>query len=153
MLLNNSAMQNQIVISSAKQGHCEAIIALLQSEKLPIEDLSQDISGFLTATDNGLVIGAVGLQIFGAHGLLRSLVVKPEYRRLKIAAELVSQLEIVARQHSLTHLYLLTETAQGYFAEKGYHLIDREQVPNTIQQSTQFNNVCPVSAAVMVKKL
>jgi amino-acid N-acetyltransferase len=45
----------------------------------------------------------------------------------------------------------LTETADKYFNKKGYRAIAREQVPEQIKASSEFNHVCPVSAVVMKK--
>jgi amino-acid N-acetyltransferase len=46
---------------------------------------------------------------------------------------------------------LLTETAPGYFETKGYQQITRADVPEEVQQSSEFSHVCPQSAIVMKK--
>jgi amino-acid N-acetyltransferase len=86
-------MSNQIDISPINSNYRPALISLLQSENLPVEDLPMDLSNFFMATDNGFIVGAVGLEIYGRIGLLRSLIVKPEYRKSKIARSLISELE------------------------------------------------------------
>ena len=75
-------MPNQIDIIPFHSKYRAALISLLQSERLPVEDLPQDLSGFFMATDNGFIVGAIGLEIYDRSGLLRSLVVKPEYRKM-----------------------------------------------------------------------
>ncbi|HYF29612.1 MAG TPA: arsenic resistance N-acetyltransferase ArsN2 [Chitinophagaceae bacterium] len=146
-------MPNQIDISKVAPGYREAIIGLLQSEKLPVEDLSDNLQHFLVATDNGTVIGVVGLETYDQNGLLRSLVVRPEYRKMKIAVSLVNELENMARNAGLNNLYLLTETAQGFFAKNGYETIHREQAPESLKQSTEFSHVCPTTAILMKKTI
>lgn len=146
-------MPNQIDITPAYLEHRDAIISLLQSERLPVEDLPQDLRNFFAATDNGSVVAAIGLETYERDGLLRSLVVKPEFRSMKIAAGLISELEKLARNLGLYHIFLLTETAPEYFATKGYEKIDRDQAPESIKLSSEFSHVCPSSAILMKKKL
>src|ERR1044071_1924646 len=130
-------MSNQIVISPVNLTYRNAIIGLLQSEGLPVADLPTDLPDFFIATDNGLVIGAIGLEVYERDGLLRSLVVKKEYRSMNIAAGLVNELEKIAKSKGLKNIYLLTETAQGYFSKKGYETIKREDAPDSLKQSSE----------------
>jgi amino-acid N-acetyltransferase len=146
-------MGNKIDINQANSKNREAIVSLLQSEGLPVEDLSQELRHFFIATDSRYVIGAIGLETYERNGLLRSLVVKPEYRKMKIAASLVSELEKLAKTLGLQNIYLLTETAQDYFSKKGYETIARDLAPETLKQSTEFSHVCPGSAILMKKTL
>jgi amino-acid N-acetyltransferase len=77
-------MRNQIDISPFNPKYRAALISLLQSEELPVEDLPQELSDLYMATDNGYIVGAIGLETYDRSGLLRSLVVKPEYRNKKL---------------------------------------------------------------------
>jgi len=146
-------MQNTITITAADPKYREAIINLLQAERLPVEDLPVNLPNFFIAMDNGLVLGAIGMEIYGRDGLLRSLVVKSEYRKMKIAAGLINEVEKLGRCIGLHTIYLLTETAQKYFAGKGYQLIERKEAPQLLQHSPEFSHVCPASAALMKKYL
>ena len=146
-------MGNQIQIVPVEPAYRDAIISLLQSEKLPVSDLPTDLPDFLMAIDNGNVVGGIGLEIYARNGLLRSLVVKPEYRNMKIAASLISELEKVARDAGLQVIYLLTETAPDYFSKKGYEVIARSEAPESLQQSSEFSHVCPTTAVLMRKRI
>jgi amino-acid N-acetyltransferase len=146
-------MPNTIDINQANSKNREAIVSLLQSASLPVEDLPQELRNFFIATDNGHVIGAIGLETYERNGLLRSLVVKPEYRKMKVAADLINELEKLAKSLGLQNVYLLTETAQGYFSTKGYETIGRDEAPGSLKQSTEFSHVCPSSAVLMKKML
>ncbi len=150
---NDKAMLNKIDITQANSKSREEIISLLQSSSLPAEDLPHDMGQFFVATDNGYVIGAIGLETYERNGLLRSLVVKPGYRKMKIATALVRELEKRAKDLKLQDIYLLTETAQSYFSPKGYETIGRDEAPESLKQSTEFSHVCPSSAILMKKKL
>jgi amino-acid N-acetyltransferase len=141
-----------MLIEPIKNQH-KAIAAILSAEKLPVDDLPETLDNFLAATENGLTIGVVGLEIYGVYGLLRSLVVLPEYRGKGIAGKLIKHLESLAARSGLKALYLLTETAPEYFAGKGFQKITRAEVPDEVKQSTEFSHVCPVSAIVMKKSI
>ena len=129
------------------------IAEILSAEKLPVDDLPGTLDNFLAATENGLTIGVVGLEIYGVYGLLRSLAVLPGYRGKGIAGKLIEQLESLAARSGLKALYLLTETAPEYFAGKGFQKITRDEVPDEVKQSSEFSHVCPVSAIVMKKSI
>jgi len=147
-------MPNQIQISNASGKNRNDIISLLRKENLPTEDLPLALDHFIIATDiNKQLIGAIGLETYSKYGLLRSMVVNSSYRKLGIASALVNKLETQASQMGFHFIYLLTETAGEYFKRKGYTAINRNEVPVEIKGSTEFSNVCPVSAEVMVKQI
>ena len=131
----------------------QAIVALLQSEKLPIDDIPASLENFFVALHDDEVIGAIGLEKYDNCGLLRSMVVNKAYRNKNTAAHLIQVLENHATETGIDCIYLLTETAPGYFERKGYQRIQREEVPRALHASSEFSHVCPVSAIVMKKAL
>ena len=144
---------NQTKITKASDSHRAMVIALLQAEKLPVEDLPASLDNFFVAIDNTNVIGAIGLEQYGNYGLLRSMAVSATYRNKGIASKLVAQLERHALAAGIDCIYLLTETAPEYFKRKGYEQISRDEAPKPIQASSEFSHVCPVSAIFMKKPL
>ena len=144
---------NQFKITKAGDEQRQSIIALLQAEKLPVEDLPASLDNFFIATEEAKVIGAIGLEQYDNYGLLRSMGVDKEYRNKNIASQLVRQLENYTTTIGITCLYLLTETAAQYFERKGYSKIGRDEVPVALQASSEFSSVCPVSAIVMKKPM
>ncbi len=129
------------------------IIGLLQSQKLPSEDLPSLLCDFYTAIEDGRVIGLIGIERYDHYGLLRSMVVHPDYRNKKIAKALVKAIEETAASSGISLMFLLTETAEKYFEKKGYDVITRHEVPNEVKASIEFSHVCPVSATAMRKHL
>jgi len=129
------------------------VVALLTEEKLPVADLPVVLDNFYAAIINDIVAGAIGLEIHGAYGLLRSLAVDKAYRNSGIAGTLLAHIEQLAANKKLSEIYLLTETAADYFDRKGYQKISRADVPAEMQQSAEFSYVCPQSAIVMGKSL
>ena len=141
----------QVTINKATNDQREAIIQMLQANKLPNDDLPASLQNFLVALDNEKIIGVIGLELYDNCGLLRSLVVQNDYRDKNIATQLVNHLEKYAKTVGADCLYLLTETAPGYFERKGYKKIARQEVSKELQASSEFIHVCPVSAIVMKK--
>ena len=131
----------------------EAVIALLAAQNLPVTDLPQVLDDFIVMQDQDEIIGVAGLETYGNYGLLRSIAVATAYRNRGIADNLLTKIENLGASKKLTAIYLLTETAAGYFTSKGYQLTNRDTVPADVQQSTEFSHVCPVSAMVMKKTI
>ncbi|MES2266799.1 MAG: arsenic resistance N-acetyltransferase ArsN2 [Bacteroidota bacterium] len=131
----------------------DSMIRLLEAEELPVADLPEDLANFLIARHENEVVGAVGLEIHGNFGLLRSLAVHPDFRNQGIAGKLMRRIDALSSLTNLTDLFLLTETAMDYFIRKGYEIIDRQETPEAIKQSSEFRHVCPVSAIVMRKAI
>ena len=142
-----------IKIVKAKEDQRQSIISLLQSEKLPAEDLPVSLDNFLVALEGDEVVAAIGLEQLANCGLLRSMVVNKEHRNRSIASGLVKELESDALVLGINCIYLLTETAPLYFERKGYKTVKRDETPEAIKASSEFKNVCPVSAIVMKKNL
>ena len=97
--------------------------------------------------------GVVGLEPKGTVGLLRSLAVVETQRRRGLATRLVDKIEAYARTQSVAELYLLTLTAEDFFAARGYHKTDRDSAPSALQETTEFKSLCPQTATCMKKHL
>ena len=109
---------DQTKITKARNEQKQAIITLLQSEKLPIEDLPPSLDNFFVAVHNGKVIGAIGLEKYDHCGLLRSMVVNKEYRNKSTASQLVRELEGYAAELGIDCMYLLQKQHPGILREK-----------------------------------
>jgi amino-acid N-acetyltransferase len=141
-------------IESAAPADLSAIRALLDEAGLPHSDIVGGPGArfwILRASDR--TIGAVGLETYGRAGLLRSLVVAPEARGLRLGGRLVDVLEDAARNLGLRRLVLLTQTAEKFFAHRGYAVIDRADAPAEVRSSEEFRSLCPASATCMAKDL
>jgi len=141
------------MIISKANNYKANVIALLTTENLPAADLPEHLDNFLVALEHGELIGVAGMEIYGQSALLRSVAVESAYRGKKIAKKLLQGIEDLARAKGIKAIYLLTETASGYFIKKGYQEITRNKVPEDVLGSTEFRFVCPQSAIVMKKIL
>ncbi|WP_068089433.1 arsenic resistance N-acetyltransferase ArsN2 [Novosphingobium rosa] len=99
------------------------------------------------------LIGFAGLEGQGADRLLRSVVVAPDRRGQGLGCRLVEAVEDTARSQGVQRLHLLTTTAAPFFRALGYGDADRSAAPTTIANSREFANLCPASAAYLVKDL
>ncbi|NVK56798.1 MAG: GNAT family N-acetyltransferase [Alteromonadaceae bacterium] len=134
--------------------HLPAISAILAENGLPVDDLQkQDLALFLIELSQGELIGVGGLERCDEVALIRSVATARTKRGQGIAGNLIQQLEIIAVSEGLGRLYLLTETAELYFASKGYVPVDRANVPTSIKNSRQFSSLCSSSATVMFKRV
>lgn len=131
-----------------------AFAGLLAGNGLPVSDLADlPASDCLVATVEGRVAGAVGLQISGPNALLRSLVVADDRRGQGLGAQLVERIESLARERGVERLFLLTTTAEAFFAQRGYASADRRLAPESIRGTQEFSSLCPASSAFMLKNL
>ncbi|WP_150316489.1 GNAT family N-acetyltransferase, partial [Enterobacter hormaechei] len=108
---------------------------------------------FLVADLDGVPVGAVGLQIFRASALLRSLVVSDDRRSNGLGRALLSAAENMARRMQVRELVLLTTSAGPWLARHGYAGCDRAHVAAPIRSSAEFTRLCPASALCMSKPL
>ena len=141
-------------ITLAAEADEPAMRDLIDASGLAATDLTPaHFVNFLKAKSGGRMVGCVGLEIFGDIGLLRSLAVAPDLRGRGVGARLVAEAERVAAQLSVRELYLLTTTAEKFFAEHGYIPVPRAQAPAAIQGTAEFGTLCPTSSAFMHKSV
>jgi amino-acid N-acetyltransferase len=131
-----------------------AAVRLLAAAPLPTEDLTAaHLEHFFYSGSPTEPTGLVGLELFGNVALLRSLVVTPERRGTGEGVALLKHAERHARGQGVTTLYLLTTTAEGFFAKQGYERASREFAPAAIRTTREFAGICPASSAFMKRDL
>lgn len=142
-----------MIIKKAERQDFASVRKLLAESDLYHADITGEPGQkFLIAWEAGNLIGSVALEVAGEVALLRSLAVKPEYRRKGVATKLVGAIESHAKSQHLKGLYLLTLTAADFFSALGYQKTDRARAPVSLQGTTEFKSVCPATAVCMTKK-
>lgn len=132
----------------------ETVRQLLESAQLPTGDLTHEhCRHFFFAGEADRPDGLVGLEILGEAGLLRSLVVRESGRGAGLGSALVEHVEQYARERKIRAVYLLTTTAEDFFAARGYRIASREEAPPAIRATREFSGLCPASSTFMVKQL
>lgn len=131
-----------------------AATALLGSAGLPTGDLTPaHCENFFFAGAADAPIGLVGLELFGDVALLRSLVVDAGHRGAGAGAALLEHAEDQARARGVRTIYLLTTTAEEFFARRRYARATRDSAPAAIRSTREFSGMCPASSAFMRREL
>jgi amino-acid N-acetyltransferase len=131
-----------------------AVMSLLASAGLPTDDLHEaNLGHFFCAGSTDAPTGLVGLEVIGDVALLRSLTVTGDRRGLGTGTALVDHAEQFARNAGVRSLYLLTTTAEGFFAKLGYQRAERASAPAAIRATREFADICPASSAFMMRTL
>jgi N-acetylglutamate synthase-like GNAT family acetyltransferase len=138
----------------ALAGDLPDLLALLAACSLPTADLAQQhLVDFLVCRDGGRIVASGGLELHAAAALLRSLAVAASHRQRGLAGRLVDELVQRARNRGQREILLLTTSAAGFFAARGFEPFDRRQAPPELAQCSEFRSLCPASAVCMRRTL
>ena len=140
-------------IRAATAKDAPAVRAMLVDSKLPLDGVPDDLAHFLVAEREGRVVGAIGMELYGDAGLLRSAVVSPSLRGTGVGERLVQALLDEARASGARDLVLLTTTAARWFPRFGFERTTRIEVPHALHASEEYRGACPDTAVVMRRKL
>jgi amino-acid N-acetyltransferase len=142
----------KIIPASTQTG--PSIKSLLRDCGLPSDDISAThLENFFVIKDSDQILGSVGIEICGEFGLLRSLALTESLRGQGIGTRLVKHIEEYAHSKKINSIYLLTTTADQFFTRIGYQTMARESAPKLVQETTEFQSICPASAICMCKQL
>lgn len=144
---------NEHVVRAAVSEDYESIAVLLKSVNLPTEGVKGHLSNFVVLMDDGSLIGTGGMEIYGDKALLRSLAIHPDYQNRGHGQQIYRRILENAREQNISELYLLTETAERFFAALGFERISREAADERVKTSEEFRSLCPSTAACMRLKL
>jgi amino-acid N-acetyltransferase len=131
-----------------------ALRALLERVGLPAADVATGPrQRYVLAFDGARLVGSVGLELAGGDALARSLAVVPELRARGLATALNERVLELARELGVRDVYLLTTTAAGFAARRGYEPVARGEVPDAVAGLAQFRTLCPATAACMRRRV
>lgn len=141
-------MSPRIAITDAPD--YQLLRTFLSRQSLPTDDLTaSQLPMFALAQVGADLVGTAAIEYLDGYGLLRSVAVEPSYRQQGIADDLVGTVLAEALRRGTQQIYLITNTAEGYFAKRGFVAVDRALVPAAIANTAQFAGLCPSSAVVM----
>jgi amino-acid N-acetyltransferase len=133
-------------------GERSALAAALKNAKLPIEDIEAPGRVFWRfETVEEVPVGFGGLELYAGDALLRSIVALPPVRRKGFGSAIVAAIEEEAQMRGCRRLWLITTSAAEFFDRLGYVRCDRAAVPPAICKTSEFAELCPASADVLVK--
>ena len=126
---------------------------LLEESKLPTDILSSSQGELWIARESGAT-AVGGFEFYGDDALLRSVAVDASRRSAGFGRRLVEQLIEVAVQRNVQRVWLLTETAEGFFQKMGFIRVERQAITNRdLLGSPEFTHVCAQTAVCMVKRV
>lgn len=137
---------SSITLRQAQAADWPAVEALLRANGLPLQGAREHLSTFVLAQAGGETVGCAGVEPRGEVALLRSVAVSPGLQRQGIGRQMVALLVQEARRRGFVQMVLLTTTARRFFEDLGFALADRAQAPAALQQSAEFQGLCPASA-------
>jgi amino-acid N-acetyltransferase len=142
----------QVSVTPLPQGELADVRLRLLADGLPVEDLGRSpIRFFVARTDTGAAVGWGGLEPHGDQALLRSVVVNPVLRGVGAGKAMVEALIEQARGMGIERLWLLTTSAEKFFAGLGFHTVPRAEAPASIAASEEFAWHCPDDAVCMTR--
>ena len=141
-------------IRRATEADLEDVAALLTVCDLPVVRIASHIKTFwVAATEDKTIIGVLGMLADGDQALLRSFAVAPSHRKHGVGQALVRAALAQLREESCNEAYLLTQTAESYFARLGFSVIDRTAMPQALLVESGLDRACPCSSVCMKYKL
>jgi arsenite methyltransferase len=150
----NEVMLTTARIRAARQADLPAVESLLEAAGLPLEGVAEQFeNGYAVAESEGMVVGVAGVEVYGAHGLLRSVAVAAHHQGEGIGQRLLADRLGWATARGLHSVYLLTTTAAQWFDRLGFVAVTREAVPASVRRSAEFAGICPSTATVMERRL
>ena len=81
--------------------------------------------------------------------MLRSLAVKPQFRKAGVAQQLIDYAFQELKGTGVTDVYLITTTAEEYLRRHGFSKIERDKVPQYVLAASALGNACPSSSTCM----
>ncbi len=143
---------SEVEVMPARLADIPAMQELLAKAELPA-DVESHLADFLVARHGERVVGCVGVEVRSSDALFRSLAVAPAYRGMGLAHRLYRALEEMAKGRGVERAYILTNTIEPLAENWGFRLLDRDQVPPAIQETSEFRGGCCASAVPMWKDL
>lgn len=142
-----------MTIGPAEQRDLSAVRQLLEAQHLPVDDVDEHLQTMVVARDGRTVVGAAAVELYADGALLRSVVVSPLVQGQGLGHRLAEAALNIAKRRGIETAFLLTTTAERFFPKLGFEPISRDDIPESVQASVEFQSACPVSATVMRKRL
>jgi amino-acid N-acetyltransferase len=144
---------NTWTFQTARESDWTQIAQLLRDSDLPLDGAEMHIDGFLLAYDGQTLAGCAALERYGDSALLRSVATDTRFRGRGLGQALVRRILDMAHSEGIKTVILLTATADKFFPRFGFRVIAREEAPEAVKVSAEFQGACPESAITMRLRL
>ncbi|WP_224270428.1 arsenic resistance N-acetyltransferase ArsN2 [Haloprofundus salinisoli] len=142
-------MSRDLSVRPASKSALDSVASMLRRAGLLADDVRTAPAQFFVAAVDGEPVGVSGVELHGNAALLRSVAVVADARGSGYGRALTAAAADHAAERDAETLYLLTETAPGYFESLGFRRCTRDDAPATIRETTEFAELCPESAVCM----
>lgn len=140
----------RVSLRQAEPADLGAARTLLEASSLPLDGLEDQFGpAYVVAEAGGRLLGLAGMEVYGYDGLLRSVAVDQARRGTGLGIALVEDRLAWARSGGIRSVWLLTTTAEVFFARFGFVSVDRASAPADMRASPEFTTACPGSSACM----
>ena len=136
-----TSVVGEVIITPAMPGDVHAILDLVGAVHLPPEGIAEAMEYFWVARVGERIVGTVGLEVYNDMALLRSLAVTPACQHAGLGRALTETALSYLTTRQFRAVYLLTTTAEAFFARHGFGFVERDAVPASVQQSVEFQGV------------
>ena len=143
-----------LAINKAEESNLEAIFALLELVNLPTGGVKENINTFFILQEiDGTIKGCIGLELYNEYALLRSAAIHPENQGQGLGSKLTAAVTLLAKELGVRKLYLITETAKEFFERKGFTLVSKDEIPESVKGSVEFTFRCAEKGVTMIREL
>ena len=144
-----------MTVREAQHSDEATIRSILESQELPTESVGTGNTDFFLAFDGATPVGVAGFEHYGEDVLLRSVAVPSALQKKGIGSQLIDWMIELAKHKGKSRIVLLTESAERFFARKGFVTVARSSIDNAaLKQSSQFvGGSCCSKAACMILTL
>jgi amino-acid N-acetyltransferase len=146
-------MSTEVQLRPAEPDDRGYIESLLVRNELPIADLSKKLPCLYVCETETEQIGVGGLEQYNEAGLVRSVAIEESARGNGYGTIVCDKLLDRARSTGISTIYLLTTTSYLFFGRLGFYEVARETFPTSIQNTSEFSDLCPVTAVCMKRDL
>ncbi|RAL23328.1 GNAT family N-acetyltransferase [Thermoflavimicrobium daqui] len=146
------------LIRRAQISDLYSVKRLLQQAKLNDQGIDQHLEHFFIVEqtdeeeETGLVVGAIGMEVYNPYGLLRSFVLARASWNGKVGIHLIKILLAYAEALKLFEVYLVAGDSISLFQLMGFEVIDYENLPDEISDSNHVKRCKEQKGTPMVYK-
>ena len=125
---------------------------LLHQNNLSTEGITEKDVQFFAMYEEEIALGIGAFTVCGVFAMLRSVCIDHRYQKRGLGNVLCNQLFIKAKELGLENIYLLTDTAEGFFKKQNFNRIKREELPIVLENNILVQSACSMNSVVMYRK-
>lgn len=142
-----------VAATEADLADVEVLVATAGLTLAGLDACVRDGTAVICRGPDGGLLGVAATERHGSSALLRSVAVHGPARGRGLGRALVKRALADARAAGARDAWLLTETAEPFFAGLGWERVERGAAPPAVAASVEFASACPIGAIAMRRSL